>query len=204
MYFRDKLEGFKHNSFTIIFHQDKASIHAYSNKLELETNRMIDDIMNLLNATPNRYDATIKSRNIRIQAFCLSIGFVLSYIIFFILRFFVELPESIQELLNNKYVLIFGQWIVAIIVGNLFGNGIISSWYKNLLPKTKYAGYDRKNHQSIYVDNIDDYTGHCEVHIGNFANNQKDRQKIEKVYKVTKKIVGIQLLISALLYFILK
>ena len=73
----------------------------------------------------------------------------------------MELPDSIQELLNNKYVLIFGQWIVATIVVNFFGDGIISSWYKNLLPKTKYIGYDRKNHQSIYIDNIEDYACHC-------------------------------------------
>lgn len=204
VHFRDKLEGFKHNSFKVFFNQDKVSIHTYSTKLELEANRMIDDIMNLLNNTPERYDITIKNRNLRIQAFCISIGIVLSYIIFILLRFFVEIPEGFSQLLDNKNVLVFGQWIIAAVVGNIIGNGIISGWYKNLVPKTKYAGYDRRNHQSVYVDNIEDYTGHCEVQIGTYAKNQDDRVKIEKVFSVTKKIVGIQVIISILLYLLLK
>ena len=68
----------------------------------------------------------------------------------------------------------------------------------------KYSHYSRSSHKSVYVDNLEDYTSHDEVQIGKFANNGKNRVIIEKIYKITSKIVLVQLAISILLFFILK
>ncbi len=196
--------GHKRNHFIITFREEEVRAHVYSKNLEAEANRTIDDIMNILYNTPERYNNTIKKRTIRIQTFCLSIGFLLTYILFIALRLFVDLPEQVNTILDNKNVLIIGQWVVALFLGNLVGNPIMSRWYADLLPKRKYAGYNRNSHESVYIDNLEDYTGHCEVQIGKFANNGKNRRTIEKVYQITKKIVLVQLAISVLLYLILK
>lgn len=76
--------------------------------------------------------------------------------------------------------------------------------YRNILPKAKYSHYSRSSHKSVYVDNLEDYTSHDEVQIGKFANNGKNRVIIEKIYKITSKIVLVQLAVSILLFFILK
>ena len=55
-----------------------------------------------------------------------------------------------------------------------------------------------------YTDDIDEYLEHSEVHFGKFWDAEKRRNKIEKIYKITNKIILVQLLISILLFFILK
>ncbi len=78
------------------------------------------------------------------------------------------------------------------------------SVYRPLLPETKYAGYNSSTYKSVYKDDVDDYLEHSEVHIGKFWDAEKRRNKIEKIYKVTRIIVLIQIVISAILYLILK
>ncbi len=106
--------------------------------------------------------------------------------------------------MNNKYVLVFGQWFVAILLGNIFSYWYIISIYKPLLPETKYAGYDSTTYKSKYKDDIEDYIEHSEVHFGKFWDAEKRRTQIEKIYKVTRIIVLVQLLISLILFFVLK
>ena len=98
----------------------------------------------------------------------------------------------------------FPQWFVAAIVGNIFGYAIMMGLYRNILPKTKYSHYSSSSHKSVYVDDVDNYVGECEVHIGQYANCGKNRALIEKIYKVTRIIVLVQLAISIILFFILK
>ena len=76
--------------------------------------------------------------------------------------------------------------------------------YRNILPKTKYSHYSKSSHKFVYVDDIEDFTSHNEVQIGKFTDNGKNRELIEKIYKITNKIVLIQLVISILLFFIIK
>lgn len=195
--------NYKHMNISISMSEDSTRIMVNSDQLENETYTMYNDIIDVLNNTQERYNTTIKNRNFRIQSFCLSIGFVLSYIVYFILKMII-LPEGLEIFVTNKFVIILGQWFVSAIIGNVIGYNIIANWYKNLIPKTKYAGWNKSKHRATYIDNIDDFVGHNEVQIGQFANNGKDREKIEKVYKITKNIVLFQLVISILLFFILK
>lgn len=115
-----------------------------------------------------------------------------------------QMPQILVEYMNNKYILIFGQWFVAILLGNIFAYWYILSIYKPLLPLTKYAGYNKSTYKSKYTDDIDEYLEHSEVHFGKFGDAEKRRNKIEKIYNVTNKIILVQLLISILLFFILK
>ena len=172
---------------------------------ENEAHNIYSTIMNTLEDNPDRYDKTIKSRKIRIQSFTISVGIILSYILYVVLLINKnKLPGDILNYLNNKYVLIFGQWFVAILLGNAFSYWYILTVYKPLLPETKYAGYDRSTYKSKYKDDIDDYVEHSEVHFGKFWDAENRRNKIEKIYKITRIIVLVQLLISVILNFIIK
>ena len=80
----------------------------------------------------------------------------------------------------------------------------IMSIYRPLLPDSRYAGYNSSTYRSVYKDDVDDFLEHSEIHFGKFWDAEKRRNKIEKIYKITSKIVLGQLAISILLYFILK
>ena len=83
-----------------------------------------------------------------------------------------KMPEILNTLISNKYVIVFGQWFVAAMLGNIFGLGIMARIYRNILPKAKYSHYSKSSHKAVYMDNIEDYVSHNEVEINVFANNK--------------------------------
>ena len=172
---------------------------------ESEARNVYSTVMNTLEDNPDRYDKTIKYRKVRMQSFTISIGIILSYILYIVLMMNKEkISPYIAEYLNNKYFLILGQWFVAILLGNVSSFWYILSVYKPLLPETKYAGYNSSTYKSVYKDDITDYLEHSEVHIGKFWDAEKRRDKIEKIHKITRIILLVQLIISAILFLTLK
>ncbi|MBR0491940.1 MAG: hypothetical protein IJJ82_07875 [Clostridia bacterium] len=172
---------------------------------ESEANNLYYGITDILENNEERYNKTIKSRKLRMQSFCISVGIILSYIVFVILKINENnLPNVIHDYLNNKAILILGQWFIAILFGNLFSHWYIMSIYRPLIPDAKYAGYDSSTGRSRYTDDINDYLEHSEVHIGKYWDAEKRRNKIEKIYKITSKILLVQLAISLILFLILK
>lgn len=172
---------------------------------ERESNNIYGTILNMLENNEERYNKTIKYRKARMQSLCISVGIILSYILYIILKINIaKLPEFIDTYMSNKYVLIFGQWFVSILLGNIFAYWYILSVYKPLLPSTKYVGYNSSTYKSVYADDIDTYLDGSEVHFGKYWDAEKRRNKIEKIYKITRIILLIQLVISAILFLILK
>lgn len=172
---------------------------------ENEANNIYSTVMNTLEDNKDRYDKTIKHRKVRIQSLCISVGIILSYILYLVLRINADkLPLDMATYLTNKYVIVFGQWFVAILLGNIFSYWYILSIYRPLLPDTKYAGYNKSTYKSQYTDDIDEYLEHSEVHFGKYWDAENRRNKIENIYKITSKIVLVQLLISVILYFVIK
>ena len=181
------------------------SIDVQTTNQEREANNIYSTIMNTLEDNEDRLNKTIKHRKIRIQSFCISVGIILSYILYIVLRMNMnKFPIEIVTYLTNKYVIVFGQWFVAILLGNIFSYWYILSIYRPLLPEAKYAGYNSSTYKSVYKDDIDNYIEHSEVHFGQFWDAEKRRTKIENIYKITSKIVLVQLLISIILFLILK
>ena len=147
----------------------------------------------------------MKHRKIRTQCFTISVGIILSYILYVILKINADkISPVFAEYLSNKYILVFGQWFVAILLGNIFSYWYILSLYRPLLPETKYVGYNYSTGRGNYTDDVDDYIEHSEVHFGKYWDAKKRRNQIEKIYKVTNKIVLVQLLLSIILFLILK
>lgn len=180
-------------------------VNVQTTNQESEAHNIYSTIMNTLEDNEDRYNNTMKHRKIRMQSLCISVGIILSYILYVILKINAgNMPTQIAQYLNNKYVIVFGQWFTAILLGNVFSYWYILSLYRPLLPSTKYAGYNRSTYKSQYTDDIDDYLEHSEVHFGKYWDAEIRRNKIEKIYKITSKIVLVQLLISVILYFVIK
>lgn len=189
----------------VYFLENSAKIFVNGKNMEEQIYRFYSDLREKIENNDERYNKTIKSRKLRIQAFCLSIGFILSYIIYIILiANKPQLPILYSNYLNNKFIVIFGQWFLSAILGNILGLPIMMTLYRNLLPKAKYSHYSKSSHKSVYVDNLDDYISHCEVQIGDYTDSGKNRNLIEKIYKVTRIMVLIQILISILLIIFIK
>ena len=187
------------------FSEENVTIHIDGKNMEEQTHRIHSYVRGVIENNEERYNKTVKSRKIRVQSFCLTIGFVLSYIIYFILLGSKsKLPISFANLIENKMVIIFGQWFISAIIGNVFGLPIMLNLYRSILPKAKYSHYSKSAGKSVYVDNIEDYISHNEVQIGKFANNAKKRELIEKIYKITSKLVLVQVAISVILFLVLK
>lgn len=182
-----------------------ASISVYTKNKDQEANSIYNEIINLLENNEERYNKTIKHKEIRIQSFAISVGIVLSYILYVVLKINSnELSNIILDVLNNKWILIIGQWFVSIVLGNILAAWYILSIYKPLLPDKKYMGYNMQSGKAMYKDNVEQYKEHSEVHFGKYWDAEKRRSKIEKIYKVTSKIIFIQLLISLIMFLILK
>lgn len=189
----------------VYFREESTTINVDGKNMEEQVHRVHSYLRGIIENNDDRYNKTVKSRKLRIQSLCLSIGFVLSYIIYFILIANKnKIPDILSGYLDNKIVIIIGQWFVSAIVGNILGLPIMLALYRNILPNAKYSHYSKSSHKSVYVDNIEDFIAHDEVQIGKFANNGKNREIIEKMYKITSKIVVLQVVVSIVLFFILK
>ena len=190
---------------SLYFREFDVTIDIDTTNQENEAHNLYSEVMNILEDNEDRYNKTMKHRKIRTQCFTISVGIILSYILYVILKINIDkIPPTLAEYLNNKYILVFGQWFVALLLGNVFSYWYILSVYKPLLPETKYAGYNYSTGRGNYTDDVDDYIEHSEVHFGKYWDAEKRRNKIEKMYKITSKIILVQLLISVILFFIIK
>ena len=144
------------NLYTFVnFGEDSVSISVNGKNLEEEVYKVHSYLRGLIENNDYRYNKTVKHRNFRIQSFCLTIGFVLSYILYLIMLVNKKkLTGELEVLINNKFVLIIGQWFVAFLIGNILGFPIMKTLYKTIVPKTKYSHYNRSSSKSVYVDDI--------------------------------------------------
>ena len=189
----------------IYFYEEYIRLRVDGTNLEEQTNKNYSYIRALIENNEERYNKTVKYRGLRTQSFCLALGYVLAIIIYCIILANKQvIPADIIGLINNKYVIVIGQWFLAALVGNVFGAAIMHSLYKNIVPQKKYSHYDRSSNKSVYIDNVEDYIEGDEVHIGKFANNGRNRQIIEKMFKITNRVVLVEVLISVILFFVLK
>ena len=194
------------NLYTFVnFGEDSVSISVNGKNLEEEVYKVHSYLRGLIENNDYRYNKTVKHRNFRIQSFCLTIGFVLSYILYLIMLVNKKkLTGELEVLINNKFVLIIGQWFVAFLIGNILGFPIMKTLYKTIVPKTKYSHYNRSSSKSVYVDDIEKFISSDEVQIGINAYNGKKRLIIERIYKITSKIVLLQLILSIIFFIVFK
>lgn len=104
------------------FYEDSVTIRVDGKNTEEQVYRLHSYLRGVLENNDERYNKTVKSRKLRIQSLCFSIGFILSYILYIVLiANKAKIPLEFANYLNNKYVVIFGQWFVSAVLGNMFG-----------------------------------------------------------------------------------
>lgn len=184
-------------AYNIWIHENSLTIDSKSENCDDKVYTTVDEIINVFMRCPDKYDKTIKGKFFRSQSLYLVIGLALAIILSLFIKFsLMPKYETISTALSNKVVFALGFIFVAELSGMLMGNGIISSMYKRISPRQKYAGYNRNTHTSTYVDDIDQFKSNPEIMIGVNAYNTIDRLKIEKMFKVCKKILLIELVVS--------
>lgn len=201
--FYSKKEGSTYND---VFNSITANIRFRENDIYMDVGTenqekmgslISNQISSLINGNEARFDSLIARRKLRIQSFTISIGIILSYIIYILLKVNIDfLPENLKEIMESKTVLVYGQWFIAIILGNMMSYWYILELYRPLLPAVKYSGYNSSTGKSTYTDDKQDFMEKNEVHIGKYFDAQKRRNKIDKIYGVCKKIVLTQIIIT--------
>lgn len=187
------------------FYDNRIYISVDGKELRDEVQRIYSDLRTILDICPQRYDKTIKNRNIRMQSFYFSIGLIFAYIGLILLFVnFDKLPPQLINLIQNKYIIFALHMTVSIILGNVFGSLYMNKLYENILPERRYSHYSESSQKSVYVDDVNEYTEKNEVQIGKFYNSIERRSKIESIYKISRLILLSQLAIYALYIFISK
>ena len=72
------------------FREFDASIDIDTMNQENEAHNVYSEIMNILEDNEDRYNKTIKHRKVRIQSFCITIGIILSYVLYIALKMNVD------------------------------------------------------------------------------------------------------------------
>jgi len=190
---------------TVYFYEDRITITVDGKEKEQEVKDTYTFIRDILENNESRYNSTIKNRNLRIQSFCISLGLVISYIIGLILLIkFNDIKQIsfLYQLIANKFAIVGLQWIIAILAGNIIGKFFMDALYRDILPGKRYLTYDNYSEKSVYVDDIEDYKEKDEVQIGKFHDSLLRREKIEKIYKVSRIIVLAQVVVSIIIMLI--
>lgn len=189
----------------VYFREEYATINVTASNCDDESRKIHNELSDILYNSPERYDKTIKYKEIKMQAFSLVVGIILSYILYIVLLLANGSADNfIAQMLSNKYVIVFGQWVAAAVLGNVLGYWYIYNVYKPLLPEKRYAGYNKSKMESIYKDDINEYVNQSEIQFGKYYDAPKRRIQIEKIFSVCWKIVLVQIIVSIILFLILK
>ncbi|MBP3502170.1 MAG: hypothetical protein J6K42_01655 [Clostridia bacterium] len=188
----------------IYFYEDTVYVNFSNDSMEEENYKIHSDIMTILNNCPPRYDKTIKYKFLRMQSLNLCIGFIFGYIALialFILK--NQIPVNIHNIIfSYNYVPVIIFLSISSIFGNIIGQFFNNSLFKNIIPQKKYSHYSYKQHQRIFVDNVDSYIKQVETQIGMFHNSIAKRKNIEKIFKKTLPIVFIHIIVCIVICLI--
>lgn len=181
--------------------RENISMWVYEGKADIEVSlnsnyKKIDEVYELIKTiilnAPVRYDETIKKRTKIKNTVGFAIGFIPSIIVTISLLF---VPD-IKTIFATTYVLFpFATVIITYLTGNFIANVKLGFLYKNIIPEKIYAGYDEKNYQSIYKDDLEQYKQTSEILIGKNVDNLKNRELIIKEYNKYKKYILPELLV---------
>lgn len=178
------------------FFEDRVNIHVEGKELEDEVNVIYSDLRNFLEESEDRYNNTIKRRGFRMQCFYFGYGGIFAYFVWGFIDFCVEnMSGQHLPLLYSKYIIIGVHAAISIIIGNIIGSFFMNKLYENIIPKRKYSHYNKSAGKSVYIDNVEDYVEKNEIQIGKFYNSLERRMKIEKLYRISRIVALVHIII---------
>jgi len=97
--------------------------------------------------------------------------------------------------------------VLGVAVGILIAAKMVEPLYHSIVGRQRYAGYNKKTHQSMYRDDMDDYSSTAEVLIGSKVDGLRKRQKLDEYQKKFGKLILPELLVvlvaSVIVYLVL-
>ena len=202
-----KFEGKKYE-----YYNQHINMRIYEHKMDIDVSlssedKKIDDIYELIKSkiltAPEKYDEIIKKKSSITTIVGLAIGFIPALTV---TTLFILVP-TIRQIFASSYVVYpIACLLLAFFIGETIGSSKLDKYYKNIVPKQKYVGYDANKGVSVYKDDIDKYVTTSEILIGKNVHNLEFRKQI-KVYKEKYKKwipyeLGIMILVSILVLFL--
>jgi hypothetical protein len=184
-------------------YEDKMSIDVSLSSNDNKLNDIYDLIKNKILNAPLKYDDVIKNKNKIITI----VGSTISFIPALIICLLLLIVPSIRVLCAGIYIVFpLCTLILTFTLGEMIGQTKIGELYENIIPEKKYVGYDSKNYNSIYKDDIDKYLSTSEILIGKNVDNLKNRKLIIKNYNKYKKYIlyelGVLIITSIIVLFL--
>ena len=88
---------------TKIIKNSDTSIDITTTHQEQVAYKIESDVLSILQSNEDRYNSTIKNKKVRIQCFCISVGLILSYILYLIIRLNINnFPATMINFFNNN------------------------------------------------------------------------------------------------------
>lgn len=172
--------------------ENKMSISVHLKSTDNKMNDVYNIIKDKILNAPEKYDRIIKKRSAICTKAMIALGIIPSIIICTLLAF----VPSIRELYGSTYIL---YPIAVLLLGFMIGGTIFSrkmdALYSTIMPQRKYAGYDSKNHNTVYKDDVDSYINSSEIIIGKNIDNLNKRNKIKELDEQYSRYIPIELVV---------
>lgn len=150
----------------------------------------------ILERGDDRYSGVVKNRFFIKNIIGLAAGLILTLIIFFImLAIRSQGSDVFDSLFATSFTLSGLGWICAFAFGSLLVAPIVDNLYKEI-EKDVSIVYAKARMNSRYKD---EYSKYNEILIGENYNNLEKRKTIENLYKISKVIILIRLIISVII-----
>lgn len=192
------------------FYSQRINIMITENKMEFEfslnsSDKKIDDIYELIKnkiqKAPSKYSFVIAKKSTITVVIAFALGFIPVNIILFLLCILIRDIKVFFDSFVLWYPIC--SLILTYFIGNIIANNMLDDLYKNIVPEKVYSGYNSNTGNSIYKDDIDNYTKKSEILIGKNINNLKCRKEIRKKYEKYKKYIPYEIIVLVILTIII-
>lgn len=194
-------ESHKHGYIELIIYDNSVYTTMTQKGLNDEMNKINSYVNAILNRGEDRYNDIIKKQNIINILLSLSIGFFFSYILIIILLLNKD-STFISSIFNNPIIIFILQLFCSVVLGSIFAFPILSGLYENIAPISRPFKNNITGEYN-YKKDVSDFTEQSEVFIGKKYLNSEKRNKIRKIYEISKKILLFHIIISLLFMLIL-
>ncbi len=162
----------------MFIYEDKMSIDASISSLDNKMNDIYKLIKDKIDHANVKYDRIIKEKNKISTKVSFAIGIIPSLVICTLLAL-IPVVRHIYSITILSYPILV--LLLTFVIGATFSASKLEPYYKSIMPKKKYDGYDSYRGKSIYKDDIDNFVGTSEIIIGKNVNNIHNRKEIEEV-----------------------
>ena len=181
------------------YYTQSIQMHINENKFSIDLNLKSEDpklddvykfIKNKILNAPEKYDDTIKNKNKIMNTITFATGLIPGMVMAALLLFAPYVNNIIFKVFVVYPLIVL---FIAYLIGSMIASSKLDKYYETIMPSKKYAGYDSKNNERIYEDDIDSFVSSSEILIGKKVNNLDYRRIIKKEYEKYRGLIPKEL-----------